>query len=142
MQPNIAGKALPSDGSHTTGGGGVSKKSSCRQSDRSRKYCNLEGQLRRELNPARSAAAEERVSYAHVAGGRDRIEALAHFSIASQLKSIEGRIGDKGRQEGISEIRMVQRIEEVSAELQVYSLRNGSVFVDGEVPLPEVRSAE
>src|SRR5579864_5473183 len=105
----------------------------CRRSER---------ELDRQLNPPRSAAAQERIAYADVAGGGDLVCADAHFPVTVRLKTaaagrteIRGRISDKCRKQRTGKVRMVQDIEEFRAELQVQPLGNRRVLVDCQVPL-------
>lgn len=104
----------------------------------------LERELGRQLNPTRPAAPQERVAYAHVAGscetkmaatapyGDRRTARNAWTAIAnSTLCSIR----DKRRQEGIREVRMIEDVEELGANLHAEPLGNRRVLVNREVPL-------
>ena len=55
---------------------------------------------------------------------------------------MDERISDESRQEGIGEIGMIGKIEEIGAELHVYALGDSGGFVDGEIPLLEGWAAQ
>src|SRR6267378_643400 len=102
----------------------------------------LERELSRQLNPPRPAAAQERVSYAHVASCCNGIASLAHFTVPAGLKPVKSRIGNECRQEGIRKVRVIQHIEEFGAELHIQPLSDRCGFIDRQVPLFECRSVE
>src|SRR6267378_2189948 len=102
----------------------------------------LERELSRQLNPPRPAAAQERVSYAHVASCCNGIASLAHFTVPAGLKPVKSRIGNECRQEGIRKVRVIQHIEEFGAELHLQPLSDRCVFINREVPLLEGWSVE
>src|SRR5882672_5119004 len=103
---------------------------------------SLEGELGRQLNPARAAAAQERVSYAHVASSRDGRTTQAHFTVPTDRKAVDPRIGNERGQERIRKVRVIQHIEEFGAKLHLQPLGDRCVLIDREVPLFEGRSVK
>src|SRR5579864_6455179 len=93
---------------------------------------HLERKFRRQLNSARSAAAQKRIANTHISGGHNLICAVPHFTISVYVKSapaarrqswrrvrrqcqIRRRIGDKRRQFWIREIWMIENVEKLRA---------------------------
>src|ERR1700752_1065669 len=95
----------------------------------------LENELRRQLDTARSATAQERVSDANVAGSGEVVAADACFTSPVDPESVRRRIGDKCRKQRVSEVRVVQEVKKLGAKLNAQALRDFRVFVDREIPL-------
>jgi len=112
----------------------------------------LERKLGRQLNPARPAAPQERVSYAHVASSSDgKMATTVPYGDGGAIQDASSwlrrgirraianstlcSIRDKRRQEGIREVRMIEDVEELGADLHVQPLGDRRVLVNREVPL-------
>src|SRR4029077_6337877 len=102
----------------------------------------LERELGCELDSARAASPQKWIADAHVAGGAERIETRTYFTISRQLEAIETCVRNERGQERISEIRMIENVEELGAKLQTHALGDGCGLVYGEVPLFECRSTQ
>jgi len=120
-----------------------------RQEELRRDHANqLEGKLRRQLNPARPPAAEEGIANANVAGSDDVITSVAYLSsrtagnesaFTSGWRKISSWIGNKSWQEWVREVRVIQDIEELRAQLHTQAFRDCGVLVNREVPLFKCR---
>jgi hypothetical protein len=103
---------------------------------------NLERKLRRDLNSARSAAAQKGIANTHVTGGRDLVATVANLTVAVHVKAattaqgdVRCGIGNEGRQNRVGEVRMVKNIEEICAQLHFHPLGDRGVLKKREVPL-------
>src|ERR1700739_2514318 len=110
----------------------------------------LKQKLSGKLDASRSAAPKKRVADTYVTCGDDVVEAVAYFTAcpirreptsASRI-DVAGRIGDESWQNGIREIRMVQDIEKVRAQLHAHALGDFRVFINGKIPLFEWRALQ
>jgi len=103
----------------------------------------LEGEFERQLNAARAAAAEERVTDTHVAGGADdaapRSGGITHFALDApnvrKVEAVDSRVGDKGWQEWVGEVGVIWKVEEIGAELHFDPFRECGGLIDSEVQL-------
>lgn len=85
--------------------------------------CALKRKLPRQLDTARTTAAKEWVADADVTCGDNVIEAVADFTACpirrkpacARRIDIAGWVCDKGRQNRIGEVRVIQDIEKVGA---------------------------
>src|SRR5262249_21141425 len=98
---------------------------------------NLEGELGRKLQRPGAPASKEGVADADVAGGR---QPKVVFGGPVRIDAVRGRVGDKRGQQRAREVRGVQQVVGLEAELQLQVLGDRGVLEDGEVELPEVRS--
>ena len=99
----------------------------------------LENELRRQLDAARSATAQERVADANVTGSGEVVPADARFTSPVDPETVRRRIGDKCRKQRICEVWVVQEVKKLGTELNAQALRDFRVFVDREIPLFEGR---
>src|SRR5215471_19836335 len=99
----------------------------------------LEAEYGCELDTARTAAADERVADAYVTRSCDGIAAACSSDLATvrDLEASSTGVSDECRQERIREVRMVQQVEEVRAQLHCYPLGQVRGLVNGEVPFLE-----
>ena len=97
----------------------------------------LERELGCKLDSARAASSQEWVADPHVAGGAERIETRTYLTISRELEAIETCVSNERGQEWISEIGMIESVEEFGPQLQIHTLGDGRGLVYREVPLFE-----
>lgn len=98
-------------------------------------FATLERELRGQLNAARSAATQEWIAYAHVAGGCNLIGAVAHLAVAHRVEAIGPRVGNVRGEKRVGEVGMVQDVEEFRTKLQAQPLGDARVLEERQVPL-------
>jgi hypothetical protein len=124
------------------------------QEEHEYKLTKLEVELNSQLNTARAAASEKRVSDTDIAGSGNVVGAVANFTtcsvcnetatrphIASRTRR-PGRVSDKCWQEWVSKIWMVDYVKEVGAELHINPLRKRSCLVESKIPFFESRPVQ
>ncbi len=100
---------------------------------------HLERKLRRNLQAAWTAAAKEGVADPHVSGrGQAERSSGSTVSIDTVLRCVRNEVW----QIGVGEIRMVEQIVGFKTKLHVHVFAKGCLFVNGEVELPEMRTAQ
>src|SRR5262249_47881408 len=110
--------------------------------DRAEAVCNLlhlnslEGELGGDLQRSRPAGTEEGIADAHVARGREAQSALRR---AVGVDSVWRGVGDERRQERACEVRVVQEVVGLKAQLELQTLGERGVLEKREIELPEVR---
>src|SRR5580704_13854583 len=110
----------------------------------------LKRKLGRKLDAPRAATAKKWVADADVTCGDYVVEAVADFtscpirreSAGASGIDIAGRVGNKSRQNRVGEVRMVQDIEKVRAQLHAHALGDFRVFINRKIPLLEGRALE
>src|SRR6266576_2968809 len=99
---------------------------------------SLEANLCGELNAAWTAASQERVADAHIASCRDR-ESTGMLP-GGRVRGSDVR--DERRHGGVRQIRMIEHVEEVGANLQGCSFRESGVLEDAEVKFLETGTTQ
>ena len=100
---------------------------------------NLERDLGRKLHPARAAAAEKRIADAHIARRRKRQETDAPPRC---VQAVVCRIGNEIRQVRIGKVGMIQQVEELGPDLQIYPLGDRRVLEHRKVEFLEIGRAQ
>src|SRR5437763_556631 len=103
----------------------------------------LETEAQRQLNVARSAAAQERIAQADVGSrcalGKPDSSSIGRIRwyVAGASQTVGREVHEEARPERAGKVRVVQDIEEVGTQLHVEALRQFRVFHDREVPVLE-----
>src|SRR5580704_3652337 len=112
----------------------------------------LEAEFQCQFDSARTAAAKEGIADAYVTGSGDTVTAVTHLTevvadcrgleSAATVAKIRRRVRNEIRQDRVGEIRVIEDVEELRAELRLHSFVDGRVFVECEVPLLVSRSGQ
>src|SRR5439155_2672147 len=99
-----------------------------------------EHELDGQLNPARTAAAQEGIPDAHIAGFREREKVDA--PPRNGVDAVKTRVGREARIKRAGEVGMVRQVVELRPELDREAFSDGRVLEDGEVELAVVGPAQ
>src|SRR5580704_6118155 len=90
----------------------------------------LEAEFQCQFDSARTAAAKEGIADCR------------GLESAATVAKIRRRVRNEIRQDRVGEIRVIEDVEELRAELRLHSFVDGRVFVECEVPLLVSRSGQ